>query len=134
MFEPVLDDANFMLYAAKNYQNPACTGTEEFLADIRRIKYLKKLCTRYAATGDLKERLILNHIIVLGNVFSPVPLNRILFFKMEQQFSIIKPFLLFLSVLTDKIENVKEKRTVDTTLIPMDQRVINSLREIAKKV
>jgi len=130
MFERVLNDDSFLLYCAQHYRNPACTGTEEFMSDIRRIKYIKKLCTRYISTGDLKERLILNHIIVLGNVFEPIPLNRILFLKMEQQFHIIKPFLLYLSILTDNIENVKENRIVDTTLIPMEPKVINSLREI----
>src|SRR6185503_8326386 len=127
MVMPILNDDNFTLYCAMNYKNPSCTGMEEFQADVRRIKYIKKLCTRFLSTGDLKERLILNHIIILGNMFDPVPLNRILFLKMEQQFPMIKPFLLGLNILQDRIVNVREERIVNTEIIPMDQNVVNAI-------
>ena len=127
---PILDDNNFYFYCAQNYRNPACTGVEEFNSDIRRIKYVKKLLTRFSSTGDLKERLILNHIIILANMFDPVSLNRILFLKMEPQFPMIKPFLLGLNILQDRIINVKEERIVNTEIIPMDQTVVNAIRPI----
>ena len=130
LFYDVLTDENFELYAARNYRNTACTGTEEFREDLKRIKYIKKLITRYISTGELKERLILNHIIVLGNVFLPEVLCRILFLKMEAQFQYIKPFLVMLSFMTDMIVNVRKSGVVDTRNIVMDPYVVRMLREI----
>ncbi len=126
----VLTDKNFILYCAKNYDNPQCHSTEEFVEDLRRVKYIKKLITRYIETGELKERLILNHLIVLNNIFRPEPLCRILVLKMEQHLSYVKPFLLFLNILIPNILNVKEKRNIDTDDIPMDQKIIDRLRKI----
>ena len=62
-----LDDSNFMLYAAANYDNPQLYDTDEFYDDLKRFKYLKRLFNRYKETGELKERLILNHLIVIYN-------------------------------------------------------------------
>ena len=126
----ILTDKNFILYAAQNYDNPQCHSTEEFNDDIRRIKYVKKLLTRYVETGELKERLILNHIVVLSNLFRPEPLCRILLLKMEPQFQMVKPFILGLKVLTPFICNVKSQRNVDTDDIPMDQNIIKKIRYI----
>ncbi len=130
----VLTDKNFILYAAQNYHNPCCNSVDEFNEDIRRIKYLKKLVTRYIQTGELRERLILNHIIVLSNIFDPETLCRILFLKMEPQFGYIKPFLLALNILIDKIINVKNERVVDTSNIVMDEQIIGALRRIFTNV
>ncbi len=126
----VLTDKNFILYCAKHYDNPQCHSTEEFIEDIRRIKYVKKLITRFIETGELKERLILNHLIVLNNIFRPEPLCRILVLKMEQHLSYIKPFLLFLNILVPNILNVKTQRNIDTDDIAMNQRIIECLRKI----
>ena len=126
----LLTEKNFILYCAKNYNNPTGMSYEEFLEDIKRIKYVKKLLTRYSETGDLKERLILNHIIVLGNVFNPIVLNRILFLKAESQFCQIKPFLLVIGKLIENIENVKEINSVKTDIIAMDPKIVDSLRDI----
>ena len=126
----VLTEKNFLLYAAKNYENPACTDMAEFIEDLRRIKYTKKLITRYIETGELKERLILNHLIVLSNIFRSEPLVRILILKMEPQLEYIKPFLLMLGCLPKYVYNVKVKRTIDTDLIPMDQGIVTALRKI----
>jgi hypothetical protein len=78
-----LTEKNLFVYAAKHYDNPGCCNTEEFLDDLRRIKYIKKLITRYIESGDLKERLILNHIIILVNLFGPEVTCRILFLKFK---------------------------------------------------
>lgn len=130
MFER-LDDSNFILYCAKYYDNPNCHDTSEFYEDLRRIKYIKKLITRYVVTGVLKERLILNHIIILNNVFGPIHLNRILFLKMEKQLKYIKPFLVLLNILPGKVQNIgKEGRVIDTDSIEMDQNIIEALRKI----
>ena len=126
----VLTGANYLIYAASHYDNPSCKSTEEFMEDLRRIKYIKKLITRYVETGDLKERLILNHLIILSNVFAPIPLCRILFLKMEEYLKYIKPFLVHMSVWQDRLSNVKKTGFADMTLIPMDQTIINRLREL----
>ena len=73
MFDNLTKD-NILLYAIKNYQNPSCQGIEEFYDDMKRFKYVKRLFRKYKETGELKERLLLNHIIVLNNLFGTEPL------------------------------------------------------------
>ena len=80
-----LTDKNFLLFCAANYDNPQYYSTEDFYEDLNRIKYIKKLITRYIESGDLKERLILNHIIVLNNCFGAEVLCRILYLKLKNQ-------------------------------------------------
>jgi len=75
-----LNDENFIMYAIKAYNKPNCVMSE-FEEDIKRIKYIKRLIKRYSITGDLKERLILNHIIILSNVFGIEATVRMLFLK-----------------------------------------------------
>ena len=101
-----LDESNFLLYCAKYYDNPQCFDTQEFYDDLNRIKYIKRLLNKYAETGDLKERLILNHLVVLYNVFGPVHASRILFFKLKGLYSYLKPFLEFLGYMPNKINNI----------------------------
>lgn len=126
-----LTEKNWLLYAAKIYDNPGCSDMKEFLEDIKRIKYIKKACTRYETTGELKERLILNHIVVLNNVFGPIALPRILFLKMQKQMRYIKPFMLFLNIWPDIIHNIgKDNLSYYTDTIPMDQQIIERLRQI----
>ena len=77
-----ISEENFVLVAAKYYDNPQCTSTEEFYDDLNKFKYIKRLFNKYVETGDLKERLILNHIVVLTNVFSPEMTSGLLFVKL----------------------------------------------------
>ena len=128
IYEP-LSEKNFLLYAARYYDNPQCCGTDEFLEDIKRIKYIKKLITRYVENGELKERLILNHVIILCNVFGPEHLCRILFVQMPEQMQYLKPFLVLLNVMQRKIYNVSELREVDTDMIAMDKNIVDVLRK-----
>lgn len=126
-----LEDSNFILYCAKYYDNPQCHDTEEFYEDLRRIKYIKKLITRYIITGELKERLILNHIIILNNVFGPHHLCRIIFLKMEKQLKYVKPFLIMLEILPERVNNIgKEGKIFITDEIEMDSRIVEALRNI----
>lgn len=126
-----LDDSNFLLYCAKHYDNPHCHDTDEFYEDLRRIKYIKKLITRYVITGELKERLILNHIIILNNVFGPTHTVRILFLKMEKQLKYVKPFLILLNILPERVYNIgKEGKIFVTDEIQMDPKIIEALRRI----
>jgi len=126
-----LDEFNFLLYAAKNYDNPQCYDTIEFYDDLKRIKYIKRLLNRYIEEGDLKERLILNHIIVLNNVFGPKATTKMLFLKckgLEQQ---LKSFLVFLNILPEKVENIGiENRTINTKEIIEDNKILEELRKI----
>jgi len=126
----ILTDKNFLLYAAQNYQNPSCRDIHEFNEDLRRIKYIKKLITRYVESGNLKERLILNHLIVLSNVFPPEALCRILYLKMENQMIYLKPFLLMLSLLPKTIQNVRTEKIVDTDNIGIDLNIVTKLKQI----
>ena len=74
-----LDESNFLLYAAKHYDNPQCFDTIEFYEDLKRFKYIKRLFNRYIEDGDLKERLVLNHIVILFNLFGVKAAIRMLF-------------------------------------------------------
>jgi hypothetical protein len=126
-----LTEENFLIYCAKHYDNPSCHSTEEFFEDLNRIKYIKKLVTRYVENGDLKERLILNHITILYNIFGPEHLCRILYLKMKPQFCYIKPFLILLNILPKTIHNIKDESIVETDLIPMNEEIIDRLRKIS---
>jgi len=126
----LLTEHNFLLFCAKHYDNSGYISTEEFIEDLNRIKYIKKLITRYVEHGDLKERLILNHIIVLNNCFGAEALCRILYLKLKPQMKYIKPFLVLLNVFPDKIYNVGDENIIDTNLIDMDKTIIDRLRII----
>jgi hypothetical protein len=125
-----LNDKNFLIYAAKHYDNPQCHSTEEFIEDLKRIKYIKKLITRYINEGDLKERLILNHLIILSNVFTSEILCKILYLKMKNELKYIKPFLILLNILPEKLFNVNSEKIIYTDLIPMDENIVKILRKI----
>jgi hypothetical protein len=127
-----LTEDNFLLYCAKYYDNPHCHSTDEFIEDLNHIKYLKKLITRYVENDDLRERLILNHITILNNLFGPEHLCRILYLKMKEQFQYVKPFLVLLNILPDRIYNVNNEKIIDTDLIPMDETIIDKLRVVTK--
>ena len=101
MYEKLTKD-NIVMYAIRHYDNPSCSGMDEFYDDMKRFKYIKRLIRKYKDTGVLKERLILNHIIVINNLFGPEAASTLLFFKIEQEFwSCLKPFLEFLSVMPE---------------------------------
>ena len=122
-----LNDENFLLYAVKHYNNPSCSGMKEFQDDLKRFKYIKRLLRRYSKTTKITERLILNHIILLHNVFgnATVPL---LFYKIEQDlWPQIKTFLVFLNYLPEHYQISDEYNEVD---INLDNALINKLRKI----
>lgn len=116
-----LNEDNWSLYASHHYKNVQCTSVEEFYDDLQRFKYLKRLFKRYSNNGDLQERLILNHIIVLANVFGIEAAKKMLFYKIEKQhYAALKTFLVFLNYL-------KEEEYVE---LPLDNRVVKILRKI----
>ena len=128
-----LNEKNFLLYAMKYYDNPQCVEVEEFNDDLKKIKYIKRLFNQYALEGVLKERLLLNHIIVFYNVFSVEAATRILFFKLEEEiWPMLKTFLFYLNFLPNKIESINGNEIL-TDNIPMDQGIVDSLRKFDKE-
>jgi len=125
-----LTDSNFLLFCAHHYDNSKYVSTEDFIEDLNRIKYIKKLITRYIENDDLKERLILNHIIILNNCFGPEALCKILYLKLKAQMKYIKPFLILLNILPNKIYNVADEDVIETDLIEMDRNIVNKLRGV----
>ena len=96
-----LNDSNYLLFAIKNYENPQAVTQDDFYEDLKRIKYIKRLLKRYRNTGELRTHLILNHFIVLFNVFGDagVPL---LFFKLDKElWACTKSFLTYLGRIPD---------------------------------
>lgn len=116
-----LDEKNFFLYAAKNYYSPRCIDAEEFYEDIKRFKYLKRLIKRYQIGGKLSVNLILNHLVVIFNVFGVEAGLKMLEHKLSgDQLPVVKPCLLYLKAITnDKY-----------TGIEMDNTVVEELRKI----
>jgi 5'(3')-deoxyribonucleotidase len=116
-----LTNRNFKLFAMQHYNNPECTDVEEFKEDLNRFRYLKRLLSRYEADGDLQERLILNHIIVIYNVFGIEAANRMIWFKLQKEhWTYVKPFLVFLNYLP-----IDEK-----VYVPLDPYIIDKLRNL----
>jgi len=125
-----LDDSNFVLYAAKHYDNPQCYDVEEFHDDLKRFKYLKRLLGKYEDTGELRENLILNHIIVLYNVFGDAA-TRMLFFKLVGYYSYLKPFLVLLDRMPDVLVGIGFSTSVIKGIdIQMDENIYKVLRKI----
>ncbi len=122
----LLHDGNYIMFAMKHYENPQCSGVEEFNEDINRIRYLKRLFRRYDTTGELRERLILNHIIIFYNVFGILPATRILFSRIEPDLhTLLKTFIVFLNNLPE--EPIPE---ADLESIPLNYDVVATLRAL----
>ena len=124
-----LNEENFMMYAMKCYTSPHCVMSE-FEGDIKRTKYLKRLFRRYKVTKTLKERLILNHIILLNNVFGPEVTSRILFYRIdERDYDILKTFLLYLGIMPDMVWGINGKN-IRSSDISIDMNIAEILRDI----
>lgn len=125
MMDTRLSEDNFLLYAIKLYDNPSCKGIGEFYEDLNRIKYIKRLFFKYDSKKLLKDKLLLNHILILNNIFGPEGCSRILFFKIEPKYySYLKTFLNFLQILP------KEIPEIDLSEIPLDHRIETKLKEL----
>ena len=123
-----LNEKNFLLYAMKEYDNPQCVQVEEFYDDLKKVKYIKRLFNQYLNEGVLKERLLLNHIIVFYNVFPVRSATRILFLKIEEEFwPILKTFLVYLSYMPEIIDSING-RAILSDNIQLDQHVVDRLR------
>lgn len=114
-----LNEETFLMFAIKHYDNPGCTGISDLQEDLKRFVYLRRLLTRYENTNVLNERLIVNHLLVLYNVFNQAATDMIVY-KLSDLMPLIKPFLVFLN------------RMKDTELpdVFMDRTIVNKLRGI----
>lgn len=122
-----LNEENFKLFAVKNYDNPQCHSMQEFEEDITRIVYLKRLFRKYQRSEELRDRLILNHLITFYNVFGIDAATRMLFYKMDKDLlSVLKTFLVYLHYLPD----TKNIEGIDIVEIPLDDKVVAKLREL----
>lgn len=124
MKAPLTSD-NFLLFASKMYSNPSSTGIDEFYEDLSKIKYIKRLLLRFKNGGELKERLILNHIIILQNVFGAEACTRILFYKLSKDLHpMVKSFLKYLNYLPISIPEL------DLLKVQTDHRIDYILSKI----
>jgi len=125
-----LNNDNFDAYASQSYTHEI-VDEQEFWEDLDRIKYIKRLFNRYRLTNDIKINLIVNHLIVLFNVFETKNLQRILFFKFEGYHSYLKPFLIFLQRMPKQIDNYSEKLpTLYMSDIEEDEEIVVQLRRV----
>lgn len=129
MFEDLNDD-NFLLYAMKFYDNPQCLSETDFNNDLKIFKYVKRLLNRYERTGEIKERLMLNHLIMLGNVFPVQIVSRILFFKIPKEYwSALKTFMVYLNYMPEQILSINGEDVISSD-IPIDMLIAKKLREV----
>ena len=116
-----LTSENINMFAIKHYDNPHCIDEQEFLDDMKRFKYLKRLFRKYDTTKELKSRLIINHIIILANVFGIDAATTLLFFKIDRKhWPILKTILVFLHYMPEN----------DMTDIRINQKVMSELGKI----
>jgi len=121
-----LTENNFLLFAMHHYDNPQCHSVVEFEEDMKRFLYLKKLFTRYSQNGELRERLILNHIIVLYNIFGDAA-TTMLFYKLEEKYwRSLVTFLVYLDRMPEEISQYG----ISLSEIELDETVIKALRKI----
>lgn len=123
----LLRESTFLLYASKYYDNPHCSDVSEFEEDLKRIQYLRKLFGRYRQCGELKERLILNHLIILYNLFGPEATN-MLFMRLEEYHDLLKPFVEYLNFMPEVV--VYEDRNISKHNIISDKYIQEILKEI----
>lgn len=124
-----LNNSNFVLYAAKHYDNPQCFDTIDFYNDLKRFRYLKRLFNRYKETGELKERLIINHLQILYNLFGIEATTRMLFFSLKKHYECLKPFLILFNTMPDVIYQIDGKN-IYTSDIDMDSFIVQKLRDV----
>ena len=113
MYETI-NSSNVVMYAIRHYNNPQCEGEKEFEDDLKRFKYIKRLLRKYHDTGILKERLLLNHLIVLHNVFGTTACVTLLLYKIQKEYwSVLKSFLIFLNSITEEVlSEIEENKDV----------------------
>lgn len=129
MFFDDLNDSNILLYAAKCYNKPNCIDSE-FDEDYKRIRYIKRLLHRYRLNGVIKERLLLNHLVIIQNVFGIEPSTRMLFARVDSKdYSALKTFLIYTSAMPNIVKGIRGEDIISSD-IPLDPKLIDTLRKI----
>jgi len=124
-----LNESNILLYAAKCYDKPNCIDSE-FDEDYKRIRYVKRLLHRYRLTGEIKERLLLNHLVIIQNVFGVEGSTRMLFTRVDpRDYSALKTFLVYTSAMPEKVKGIYGDEIISSD-IQLDLKLVNILREI----
>lgn len=124
-------EENFVIYAARYYNNSSCSTQADFLQDVNKIKFIVKMFKRYEKDGVINERLVLNHIILLYNVFEREAITRMLVLKCRNHLHLLKPFLILLNFWPEKIEHVGcDQNIIIGSDIPLDPILIDKLRKI----
>ena len=112
-----LNEENFLIFAIKNYENPQAVTREDFDKDLSRLRYIKRLLKRYKTTGDLKVHLLVNHFIILYNIFGDAT-TPMLFYKIDKNlWSSIKSFVVFLNRLPDYPQTYIHEIELDQTCL-----------------
>ena len=120
-----LNNENYVMFAMQHYDNPAGATIEEFYEDLNTLKYVKRLLVKYERSGVLRERLLLNHIIILGNLFTPAVASRLLFFYISaDHHAYLKAFLVFLTYLPHSIPEV------NVNYVNLDSVIFSKLKEM----
>ena len=120
MYETITSE-NVTMFAIKHYNNPQCEGEKEFFDDMKRFKYIKRLLRKYHDTNILKERLLLNHIIITKNLFGTEACVTLLLFKIQKEYcGTLKSFLLYLNMLREN----------ELTDLPHNEFVLLELRKL----
>lgn len=124
-----LTENNILLYAAKCYDKPQCV-TSEFDEDYKRIRYIKRLLQKYRKTKEIKERLLLNHLVILQNVFGVEASTRMLFFRIDHRdYPALKTFLIYTSAMPEIVKGIRGEN-LRSNDIPLDIKIIMKLRTL----
>jgi hypothetical protein len=124
-----LNESNVLLYAVKCYDKPNCIQSE-FDEDYKRFRYIKRLLNRYRVTGKIKERLLLNHLIMTHNVFGVEASTRILFLRIDSRdWSALKTILVYTSAMPSIVRGIRGTNIISSD-IQLDQKLVDILREL----
>lgn len=129
MFFNDLNESNVLLYAAKCYTKSNCIQSE-FDEDYKRIRYIKRLLHRYRVSGEIKERLLLNHLVITQNVFGIEGSTRMLFLRIDKKdYSALKSFLIYTSAMPDIVKGIRGEN-IRSSEISLDLKIVDKLRQL----
>jgi hypothetical protein len=129
-YNPKLTRDNFLMYAIKHYQSPIIVGMEEFHEDLKYLRYVKRWVNTFNQKGFIKERIVLNHIVVLCNMFTPQHAVKMLFYKIDEDgWSVLKSFCLYLKIMPQKLVGIKDS-IIFTDEIPSNKQIDMMLEKL----
>jgi hypothetical protein len=132
MIKVDLTEDNFEFFAIKHYDDPNCLGMHEFREDMQRFKYLNRLLNKYEECGEMRENLVLNHLVVLYNLLNDAATNLLFYRIAEKHWPILVPFLIYINRLPREI-HLSSKRTIMDSDIQIDMNIVKLLREFNRQ-